>query len=250
VSDDLQLLLEAARAAPPVPTADAAERLRRAVLVAGPLAGAGAVVLAKPAAVATRALLAKTLLGLAIIAVTGGAVWAVMHRAPPASATKVSTAPAVAVVPASITTEAAVPAEPPAPAGAVSRPLRTQRVAPPVAHATAETDDRASTPAGALAAPTVAPVASAPSIAAEIQALDKALAEVDAGRWAQALDLLARYRASFPQGALATEARTLEVLALCGHGRTDEAKALGRGLLDGAAASPTLMRLRHSCIAP
>ncbi len=257
MSDDLQLLLDAARAAPPVPTADAAERLRRAVLVTG-LAGAGAGGLAKPAAVATRALLAKTVLGLAIIAVTGGAVLAVMHRAPPAVAPKASSPPAVAVVTPSIaTTEPAVPAEPQAVTGVRSRPVRALVVAPPAVRAApegltpapVESDAPAVTSAPVTALPT-APVRAAPSIAAEIKALDETLAAIDAGRWAQALDMLARYRASFPQGALATEARTLEVLALCGLGRADDARALGRGLLRDAATSPTISRLRHSCIAP
>ncbi len=89
-----------------------------------------------------------------------------------------------------------------------------------------------------------------PALAQEVASLSGAMADVDAKRFHEALDRLQRYRSEFPSGALATEARVLDVLALCGLGRVDDAKAVVSALPQSAANNPAMRRIESSCAFP
>ncbi len=89
-----------------------------------------------------------------------------------------------------------------------------------------------------------------PTLDAEVTALTEAMAEVDAQHHAAALTALAKYKAHFPNGVLASEAGVVEVLALCGLDRVTEAKARATELRETDAANPSLRRLANSCVAP
>jgi TolA-binding protein len=243
-----QRLLEAARATPPRPGSQARERMR-ATVVGASAAGALSIVGVKPASL-LHGLAMKLLVGAGAAVIGAGAVWTHHVLANHASAPLPP-----AVTPA--------PVDPPAPAA------EPQPVAPSVKAAAAQTPDPAPPAAAAAPVPQRAPQAKAavppvdatpstparavaparaPSIAEEVAALQQALSHVDARRFDQALATLDGYDARFPKGELSVEARALRALTLCGLGRTDDARALGAELLK-TGTSPTLMRLRASCVA-
>jgi TolA-binding protein len=247
-----QRLLEAARATPPRPGSQARERMRAAVVGAS-AAGALSIVGVKPASM-LHGLAVKLLVGAAAAVVGGGAVWthhvlanhATAPVPPAVTPAPVAAAPAPVAVaeepqPVAPSAQAAAAQTPdPAPTAAAAAPV-PQR-APQAKAAVPPADATPSTPARA-AAP-----ARAPSIADEVAALQLALSHVDGRRFDQALEALDGYDARFPKGELSVEARALRALTLCGLGRTDDARALGAELLK-TGTSPTLMRLRASCVA-
>ncbi|MBK7862895.1 MAG: hypothetical protein IPJ65_30655 [Archangiaceae bacterium] len=90
----------------------------------------------------------------------------------------------------------------------------------------------------------LAPMASS----AEVLEVKQALAEVSRDRFEAALARVRALSARFPQSLLATEAQTVEVLALCGLQRRDEAEALAQALRRRDPLNPSLRRLDASCV--
>ncbi len=84
------------------------------------------------------------------------------------------------------------------------------------------------------------------TLSREVAALSRAMKAVDEKQYAAALEQVAGYRAEFPTGALGTEAGVVEVLALCGTGQADAARAAAQSL---PANNPAVRRLERSCIA-
>jgi hypothetical protein len=64
---------------------------------------------------------------------------------------------------------------------------------------------------------------------------------------AQALELVERHARSYPRSALRTERETIEVLALCELGRSDQASRVARALLKRAPDSPARAAIEESC---
>ncbi len=93
------------------------------------------------------------------------------------------------------------------------------------------------------------PLAPAPrwSLADEVGALDAVSAAVQAQRWDAVLDGVNAFHAAFPHGTLEVEAMALETQALCGKGRTADARALVKLLLATDANNPAVQRLRSGC---
>jgi hypothetical protein len=105
-------------------------------------------------------------------------------------------------------------------------------------------DERGSSPEAQQ--PSLPPVVDDATLSREVAALSSAMGAVDGKHFAAALDQLTNYRAEFPVRALDTEASVVEVLALCGLGRVDEARAAAASL---PANNPAVRRLERSCIA-
>lgn len=104
-------------------------------------------------------------------------------------------------------------------------------------------------PVAPLAAPSSPPpTATASSLAAELELLRAAKAELDAGRWESALTAIARHDTEFPEGVLGLEADVIRVLAWCGQGRTGEALERAHQLRTRAPNSPAISRLAGSCV--
>lgn len=259
LSDHARALLDAAQADPPRLSPGQRSRLKASVLKAAVPGAALAVgALAEPAVAAAAPLAAKGLLGSALVVnllaggaavlVGAGATWAVMR---PDATTSMPAM--VAPVPAPVAAHAPIPPPPevelvvPAPAPAVA--------VAPVVVATPKPSVAPSVPAQAEVetpeVPRAAPSRPTPEderrLRDELEVLSVAMRAADAARWAEVLDALARYEVRFPQGALRVEARTLRVLALCGSGREDDARALAAGLRAEAKGSPVLTRLDASC---
>jgi hypothetical protein len=81
----------------------------------------------------------------------------------------------------------------------------------------------------------------------ELALLQRAHAAYRAGQPVAALELAHEHARAFPHSPLGAQRRTIEVLALCGLGRTQEAKALA-GKLRAAAGSNALTGLDGSCV--
>jgi hypothetical protein len=82
----------------------------------------------------------------------------------------------------------------------------------------------------------------------ELGTVAGAMAALDAARFSEALETVIRYRETFPTGALITEARVLEVLALCGLGRRDEAQRAAAAIGPAEGNNPAVRRLSRSCV--
>jgi len=130
--------------------------------------------------------------------------------------------------------------------GVAETPPAATRIATPREPGTQGPSAPAATPPlEATPPPPRAPVDDA-TLSKEIAAVSRAMGAVDAKTWAVALAQVSSYRATFPAGALETEASVVEVLALCGLGRVDEARAAAASL---PANNPAVRRLERSCIA-
>ncbi len=81
----------------------------------------------------------------------------------------------------------------------------------------------------------------------ELEALDRAVRAVDEERFAEGLAAARAFQGQYPRSEFATEARVVEVLALCGLARVDEARSVSAALPTSAAGNPALRRLEHSC---
>jgi hypothetical protein len=93
-------------------------------------------------------------------------------------------------------------------------------------------------------------VESEDEIRRELTLLRRALAEHDAHRELEALELLDLYDATFAAGQLSVEASSLRVLTLCSLARNDEAARVARQLRTSAPESPAVRRLTSSCAPP
>lgn len=87
-------------------------------------------------------------------------------------------------------------------------------------------------------------------LGAEVQALDRARAAMQAGRPEAALRALGAYEREFATGALAPEARVLRIEALARAGRHAEARALGQQFLTHHPSSPLAQRVRSIANGP
>jgi len=130
---------------------------------------------------------------------------------------------------------------PPAPAPVV---IAKPAVKPLVVVAAVEPEVRPAPPAPVLV-PTEKEVEA--TLAKEVAALAGAMGAVDGKQFAVALEQVSGYREAFPKGLLETEAGVLEVLALCGLKRVDEAREAARSL---PVNNPAVRRLERSCIRP
>lgn len=82
---------------------------------------------------------------------------------------------------------------------------------------------------------------------AELRVIEAARAALERGDHELALARAGEHRRRFPQGALALEARSLRALALCGAGRWMQGRGEARALLSDDATSPYRDRLREAC---
>ncbi len=159
-------------------------------------------------------------------------------------------APVPEVAPVVVAARPAVVVPPP-PEPMVEAPEVAEEVAPapaPVVIAKPSRVEKAPViVAETMVPPPPAPVvAEDPTLSQEVAALAGAMGAVDNKQFGVALQQLQTYRAAFPTGALETEASVLEVLALCGLNRVDEARAAAKSL---PANNPAVRRLERSCIA-
>lgn len=81
----------------------------------------------------------------------------------------------------------------------------------------------------------------------ELLSLDRAVKAVDAERFQEALSAARAFRGRYPTSDFLTEAGVVEVLALCGLARVDEARAAEAALPATAAQNPVVRRLENSC---
>lgn len=151
--------------------------------------------------------------------------------------------------PAVVEAPAVTPSTPPSPPVVAAAPEAAPRPAPARAVRAAALPGVKEAPPVIQEAPAPAPAAvvDEATLSREIAALSGAMGAVDSKTYAVALEQLSSYRAAFPAGLLETEARVLEVLALCGLGRVEAARAAAGPL---PVNNPAVRRLERSCIAP
>ena len=227
MSDELQRILDAERAAPPQPPVGSAsagwQRLQRSIVAAAPapfdLPPPGVETLAVAKTGAGLGLVGKVLATTVIVGATTTAV--VVARPEPTPAPTVARAvhedaprPRARPPAARAPTSAAIPPAvvdpggevPPAPAP-VPEPLPAERVRKPKS----------------ATVPTPPPIVDASALereAALVAASQRALAQ---NRPERALDLLEQHARTFPHGGMAEDRDALRVVALCAAGRTDDA---------------------------
>jgi hypothetical protein len=155
------------------------------------------------------------------------------HYFEPPAPVVASSAPALAPQPRANST--ALPAEPAAAVVAELAPPGEVAAAPaPVALAPSEQ-------------PVAAPSAVEPTLGPEVELVIAAKRELTLGRPSQALALVERLAAEFPNGALREERRLLKVLSLCALGQVEQARREARDFAATAPRSPLLPRLEQSC---
>jgi hypothetical protein len=86
----------------------------------------------------------------------------------------------------------------------------------------------------------------APSLAAELSAIEKVRAAVREGRARDAIGALDEYQARFPRGAFEEEAAVLWIEALTLGGETAKASRLARSFLETHPRSPYRSRVQRS----
>lgn len=250
-------ILEAARRAPCAPDEATVKRMERTVLLAG---GTAALTLGglKAASSGLAGKGAMAAVAVAIIGTTAAVTVTVAHtefvqslrRAPQVRASKPAPAPVVnapvmlpppPVDAAPEPTLEVVPSEVPSEVKVLAPPREEDRVvravrprAPAIGPAPEKEPERAAPPPSALAA--------------ELSILRTAKTELDAGRWAGALEALSRHDTEFPAPALRDEAEVIRVLAWCGQGRTGDAMQRAFELRTRAPNSPAIARLAGSCV--
>lgn len=223
------------------PTAAQRAAMKTAILGAVLIPGAAAASTAGAVKAAGLSVAAKIGLVVAAVSVSGLVTWQVMASSPVEPVAVVAEAVAEPVVEEIAAPVAApVPEEvpevvvPPAPV-AVPKPVVVKR---PVVVA-------APPPPPAPIIPTEKEVEA--TLAKEVAALAGAMGAVDGKQFTVALEQVSGYRDAFPNGLLETEAGVLEVLALCGLKRVDEAREAARSL---PVNNPAVRRLERSCIRP
>jgi hypothetical protein len=91
------------------------------------------------------------------------------------------------------------------------------------------------------------PASEATGLALELQTLDRAVRAVDADHFDEGLVAARGFLRDYPASEFAIEARVVEVLALCGLSRIDEARSAAARLPPGASLNPAVRRLDDSC---
>ncbi len=135
---------------------------------------------------------------------------------------------------------------PPPPAPATPPPPASPPAAP--GRPTAYRGGPAPSRAGVSATPPAAPPVAAPApLLAELEALRRAHAAIEARAPARALAEIERLAASHPLGQLGAEREAVRVLALCALGRAREAEVAHRELARRWPLSPLRHRVRGSC---
>jgi hypothetical protein len=84
-------------------------------------------------------------------------------------------------------------------------------------------------------------------LAAELTLLHAAKQAWQDGKPQTALDLAQKHAQLYPRSQLASERDALKVFALCGLGRTNDARDLASSLLSRAPGSPFRASLEQSC---
>jgi hypothetical protein len=227
MSDELQRIIEAERAAPPQPPVGSAsagwQRLQRSVIAAAP-----APFDLPPAGIETLAV-AKTGAGLGLVgkvlvtaALAGGTTTAVVvtrtqpERAPTAQRAVHDEPSPVRTPAASVPTPVAIP-----PAVVIEAEAATAPAVGEVAELLPTERTRKPKTTPVLATP---PIVDASGLERErniVAASQRALAD---GRPSRALDLLDQHARTFPHGAMAEDRDALRVVALCAAGRTEDAE--------------------------
>lgn len=85
------------------------------------------------------------------------------------------------------------------------------------------------------------------SLSAELETLEGILRAIDASNWSDARIRIGAYRSRFANGRLRVEAEALEVLTLCGEGKTHAARELRDSLGTQAPLNPSVLGLERSC---
>lgn len=172
---------------------------------------------------------------------TGLALWASGTTKPPAAATAAASRgasepgrlPAMrAIVPPGNSPQLEVPAETPA------APVEVK----PESAAPAPVANRPAAPAKL-----VAESAPGTSLGAETSLLESARTALGRGDARGALTLLEAHERAFPSGALVEERLASKVFALCGLGRTADARQVASEFLERAPGSPLRARVVESC---
>jgi hypothetical protein len=125
-------------------------------------------------------------------------------------------------------------------------PTRPEVVVPQVVPAAPVVEQPVVTPTVAAPAPAKKREVAEDVFALQLDALQRALEALEAGRGADAVRLAREAHARWPRGAFAVETQVIEVLGLCAEGAEDEARALAAQLRAGPD-NPALARLRNSC---
>lgn len=83
--------------------------------------------------------------------------------------------------------------------------------------------------------------------ARELESLDRSVRALDSEQFAEALAEAREFTRAFPQSQFVTEAQVVEVLALCGLTRFEEARASAARLPPSSGSNPAVRRLEDSC---
>jgi hypothetical protein len=92
------------------------------------------------------------------------------------------------------------------------------------------------------------PSADLESLEPQLRLLRSAADALESSAWADALAVTEQYDREFPSGQLHAEARSVEVRALCGLGKTDLALKVAQPLWAGDRNNPAVQRLGSSCV--
>lgn len=219
-SDALSLLKRARNVdiAPPPST----KRRMRAAVVAG---------LALPAAGAT---LAKFIVVGVLSAAVGSGVTALVTRTTEPRVVVVHTpVPAPLIIEREVIIEA--PVTPPPPLVLRAKPETPPQQEPEVVNLDVQLP------------PVPTPMTPDESLAAELEAISVILADVENDRWNDARTALQVFHSRFPKAELHIEADSLEVRALCGLHRDEQARALAARLVAEHPMNPSVQRIRNVC---
>jgi hypothetical protein len=143
-------------------------------------------------------------------------------------------------------------ATPPASVAAPAQPVAAPALAPSAVEADSAPTPSAPPPPALVLHPST-PSAPAPSAARPASASEEALlvataeAQLRGGHPAAALALYEQHLREYPKGALRQESQNGRVVALCGLGRTAEARAYVERFAATHPGSPSLLRLQRAC---
>jgi hypothetical protein len=185
-----------------------------------------------------------------------GAIAVATHQAPEAvrSASFVEPTPAPLAVAAAAVPAPSVRAELSAEPGVRDDAVSVSATAPEpnrAPSADARTPARASE--GSVAEPlssAAPPAGHGSTLSEEAALLERAQRALSAKNPGLALMILDEHERRFAAGALREEREAARVLALCGLGRVNEARARARAFMNAAPRSVLVPRLEHSCAAP
>lgn len=95
--------------------------------------------------------------------------------------------------------------------------------------------------------PVPTPMTPDESLAAELEAMSLILADVEDEKFTDAMTALQVFHARFPKAELHVEADSLEVRALCGLHRDQQARSLAERLVAEHPTNPSVQRIRNVC---